>query len=79
MSFDRLSLSTVPITPFFNDLQLPEATGFIWKRRERFYHHLLARRVGSRPLYEDASLEGVLDRTNSAVIFSSVSDSTSAS
>ena len=37
MSFDRLSLSTVPITPFFNDLQLPEATGFIWKRRERFY------------------------------------------
>jgi hypothetical protein len=37
MSFDRLSLSTVPITPFFNDRPLPEATGFIWKRRERFY------------------------------------------
>ncbi len=37
MSFDRLLLSTVPITPFFNDLPLPEATGFIWKRRERFY------------------------------------------
>jgi hypothetical protein len=37
MSFDRLSLSTVAITPFFNDLQLPEATGFIWKRREHFY------------------------------------------
>ena len=37
MSLDRLSLSTIPITPFFNDLQLPEATGFIWKRRERFY------------------------------------------
>lgn len=37
MSLDRLSLSTVPITPFFNELMLPEATGFIWKRRERFY------------------------------------------
>ena len=37
MSFDRLSLSTVPITPFFNDLRLPEATGFIWKRHERYY------------------------------------------
>jgi hypothetical protein len=37
MSLDRLSLSTVPITPFFNDLRLPEATGFIWKRHERFY------------------------------------------
>ncbi len=37
MPFDRLSLSTLPITPFFNDLQLSEATGFIWKRRERFY------------------------------------------
>jgi hypothetical protein len=37
MSFDRLSLSTVPITPFFDGLQLPEATGFIWRRHERFY------------------------------------------
>ena len=37
MSLDRLSLSTVPITPYFDDLQLPEATGFIWKRRERYY------------------------------------------
>jgi hypothetical protein len=37
MSVDRLSLSTIPITPFFNNLALPEATGFIWKRRERFY------------------------------------------
>jgi hypothetical protein len=37
MSFDRLSLSTVPITPFFNDLRLPEATGFVWKRHERVY------------------------------------------
>jgi len=37
MSFDRLSLSTVPITAFFDDLQLGEATGFIWKRRDRFY------------------------------------------
>jgi hypothetical protein len=37
MALDRLSLSTVPITPFFNDLRLPEATGFVWKRRDRFY------------------------------------------
>lgn len=35
--YDRLSLSTVPITPFFNDLPLPEATGFIWKRHQRYY------------------------------------------
>ena len=37
MPLDRLSLSTLPITPFFKDNPLPEATGFIWKRRERFY------------------------------------------
>jgi Trypsin-like peptidase domain len=37
MSLDRLSLSTVPIIPFFNHRQLAGATGFIWKRRERFY------------------------------------------
>ncbi len=37
MPLDRLSLSTVPITPFFNDIPLAEATGFIWKRREHFY------------------------------------------
>src|ERR1700693_6546759 len=37
MPLDRLSLSTVPITPFFNGLELPEATGFIWKRPEFFY------------------------------------------
>src|ERR1700733_2505302 len=37
MSLDRLALSTIPIIPFFNDRQLAEATGFIWKRRERFY------------------------------------------
>lgn len=37
MAVDRLSLSTVPITPFFNDFKLPEATGFVWKRRDRFY------------------------------------------
>jgi hypothetical protein len=37
MSLDRLSLSTVPITPFFNDNPLAEATGFIWKRHEHFY------------------------------------------
>jgi Trypsin-like peptidase domain len=37
MSFDRLSLSTIPITPFVNDLELPEATGFIWRRHKRYY------------------------------------------
>lgn len=37
MALDRLSLSTVPINPFFNDRQLAGATGFIWKRSERFY------------------------------------------
>src|ERR1700682_4017825 len=37
MSFDRLSLSTVPITPYFDGLKLSEATGFIWRRHERFY------------------------------------------
>jgi Trypsin-like peptidase domain len=37
MAIDRLSLSTVPITPFFNELQLPEATGFVWKRHGRFF------------------------------------------
>jgi hypothetical protein len=37
MPLDRLSLSTVPITPLFNDRQLPEATGFVWRRHDRFY------------------------------------------
>jgi hypothetical protein len=37
MSLDRLSLATVPITPLFNDTALPEATGFVWKRNNRFY------------------------------------------
>ena len=37
MSIDRLSLSTIPIVPFFNDRELAVATGFVWKRRERFY------------------------------------------
>jgi hypothetical protein len=37
MPLDRLSLATVPIAPFFNDLPLPEATGFVWKRHDRFY------------------------------------------
>lgn len=37
MPLDRLSLSTVPIIPFFNDRALAAATGFIWKRRDRFY------------------------------------------
>jgi hypothetical protein len=37
MPLDRLSLATVPITPYFNQSSMPGATGFIWKRHERFY------------------------------------------
>jgi hypothetical protein len=37
MPLDRLSLATVPITPLFNETPLPEATGFVWKRRDCFY------------------------------------------
>jgi hypothetical protein len=37
MPLDRLSLATVPITPLFGENRLPEATGFVWKRRDRFY------------------------------------------
>lgn len=37
MSLDRLSLSTIPLTPHFNDRALPEATGFIWKRHDKFF------------------------------------------
>jgi len=37
MPLDPLSLSTVPVTALFNDRLLPEATAFIWKRRERYY------------------------------------------
>jgi hypothetical protein len=37
MSFDRWSVSTVPITPYFDGLKLSEATGFIWRRNGRFY------------------------------------------
>lgn len=37
MPIDRLSLATVPITTFFNDLLLSEATGFVWKRHDRLY------------------------------------------
>src|SRR5581483_5064924 len=37
MAVDRLSLSAVPITPFFNEYQLPEATGFVWARHDRLY------------------------------------------
>jgi hypothetical protein len=37
MAYDQLSLSTVPITAFFDDRQISEATGFIWKRRDRYY------------------------------------------
>ena len=48
MSFDRLSLSTVPITPFFNDLP---ATGgdrvYLEASRTLLSHHQLARRIGS--------------------------------
>jgi Trypsin-like peptidase domain len=37
MALDRLSLSTVPISTFFNETALPEATGFVWKRRDHYY------------------------------------------
>src|ERR1700722_18890973 len=37
MSLDRLSLSTIPANPFFNDRPLGDATGFVWRRRERYY------------------------------------------
>ena len=37
MPIDRLSFSTVPVTALFNDRVLPEATAFIWKRREKYY------------------------------------------
>jgi hypothetical protein len=37
MALDRLSLSTVPISPFFDKTALPEATGFVWKRLDRYY------------------------------------------
>jgi hypothetical protein len=37
MPLDRLSLATIPIRPLFNETPLPVATGFVWKRRDRFY------------------------------------------
>jgi hypothetical protein len=37
MPLDRLSLSTTPASPFFNDRQLGDATGLVWKRRDRYY------------------------------------------
>jgi hypothetical protein len=36
-SIDVLSLTTVPIHPFFNDVPLPHATAFVWKRNNRHY------------------------------------------
>jgi hypothetical protein len=37
MPLDRLSLLTTPASPFFNDRQLGDATGLVWKRRDRYY------------------------------------------
>jgi hypothetical protein len=37
MALDRLSLSTIPVNSFFNDRPLGDATGFVWKRRDRYY------------------------------------------
>jgi len=37
MPLDRLSLATTPAVQFFNDRQLGDATGFVWKRNERYY------------------------------------------
>ena len=34
---DRYSLAVVPLEPLFNEESLGIATGFIWKRNERFY------------------------------------------
>jgi S1-C subfamily serine protease len=58
MSLDHLSLSTVPIIPFFNDLKLSVATGFVWKRRDRFYlitnwHVVAATNIFTRRLLSD--------------------------
>ena len=33
----QLSLTTVPVTPFFNSTALPPATSFVWKRRDTYY------------------------------------------
>jgi hypothetical protein len=34
---DRYTLATVPLEQRFNDQTLGNATGFIWKMREKFY------------------------------------------
>jgi len=34
---DSLSLATVPVIPFFNDMALNPATSFVYRRRENFY------------------------------------------
>jgi hypothetical protein len=36
-TLDQLTLVTVPITPFFNAIELPPATAFIWERRGNYY------------------------------------------
>jgi hypothetical protein len=36
-AIDSLSLATVPVIPFFNDMALPAATGFVYGRRESLY------------------------------------------
>lgn len=64
MSLDRLSLSTVPINPFFNDCQLAGATGFIWKRRERFYLITNWHVVSALDLFTKANLSEGAARPN---------------
>lgn len=34
---DKLSLGTIPLTPYFNEMEMPEATGFVWRRGEHHY------------------------------------------
>jgi hypothetical protein len=34
---DPLTLTTIPLRPFFNDTELAAATGFLYKRREQLY------------------------------------------
>ena len=57
--------------------RLPEATGFIWKRHEHYYLITNWHVVSALDLFTNMHLlKAALDRTNSAAISSSVSEST---
>jgi hypothetical protein len=64
MSLDRLSLSTIPITSFFNDRELAHATGFIWKRSEQFYLITNWHVVSAQDLFTKAHLSQGGSRPN---------------